>query len=551
MLFGNRVSTSWLKTVTFGFLIIGVVLGVAPWALAADGEAGKSWAVVIGIEKYHHEPPLAFARDDAEAVGARLQEFGYQIFSLYDDQATQQGILDLLHRDLRKVVKPDDQVIIYFSGHGVTYPEEGTNQLGYLMPVEASRERPYHGGVSMQELTGYAKSLPARQVVFIIDSCYSGIAGTQMKTLPPLSEQRLKRLLREPGQYMMVAGSGKQESWEGAEWKHGLFTYYLLEGLGPERLADHNDDQLVTLGELFQYVQPRVEDASQIKGQVQTPELWKLTGNRGELAFVFSGESSPADLVAGVPTYATPKSLEKEIKSKDGAPMVLVPAGKFLMGSNDGDDDEKPQHEVALPALYIDKYEVTTSQYAKFLQASGGEEPEFWSQVTLASQADRPVVGIRWYDANAYCERYDKRLPTEAEWEKAARGTDGRTYPWGNRQPYLHSANFDRYDESWETDLYSKRLKPVGRFKSGKSPYDAYNMAGNVWEWVSDWYDPNYYKKGPNRNLQGPSKGSFKVLRCGSWDSGARDLRSSNRFRTVTTILQVKNVGFRCAQDTP
>ena len=230
--------------------------------------------------------------------------------------------------------------------------------------------------------------------------------------------------------------------------------------------------------------------------------------------------------------------------------MVLVPAGRFTMGSNDGYDEEKPQHEVELDAFYIDKYEVTTSRYANFFQSTGRKEPRWWLETVLVSQGDRPVVGVTWDDAQAYCKHYDKRLPTEAEWEKAARGSDGRIYPWGKAKPDPNRANFGRYALSWVTDLYTERLKPVGRYESGKSPYGAYDMAGNVREWVGDWYDETYYQNSPTKNPKGPGEGTNHVLRGGSWGNRAVSLRSSDRGGYLPW-LRVSYVGFRCAMTAP
>jgi formylglycine-generating enzyme required for sulfatase activity/pimeloyl-ACP methyl ester carboxylesterase len=239
--------------------------------------------------------------------------------------------------------------------------------------------------------------------------------------------------------------------------------------------------------------------------------------------------------------------VKREITGKDGAPMVHIPAGEFPMGSKNGNDldaDEEPPHSVNLDAFYIDKYEVTTSRYAAFMRESRGEEPEYWSDLNLVSQGDRPVVGVSWYDAYAYCEFYGKRLPTEAEWEKAARGTDGRIYPWGYEHPTEHHANFNKC-----CDFNKYRvLTPVGSLDAGASPYGAQDMAGNVLEWVADWYDENYYKVSPERNPVGASSGQSKVLRGGSWFFDARYLRSSNR-NAAEPSTRYDDVGFRCGQD--
>ena len=233
--------------------------------------------------------------------------------------------------------------------------------------------------------------------------------------------------------------------------------------------------------------------------------------------------------------------------------MVLVPAGAFTMGSpeGEGNTDEHPQHMVDLDAFYIDQYEVTVERYSRFLSHTQRETPKHrGAQMDRSRDAKKPVVGIHWDDAQAYCEWAGKRLPTEAEWEKAARGMDGRKYPWGNSPPDSSRANFDRDASSWRTDLYSKRLKPVGNYEAGKSPYGAYDMAGNVWEWVGDWYDKNYYKNSSKKNPRGPSNGDSRVIRGGSWLNNPVSIRSANRHWLEPTIGN-PTIGVRCAQDAP
>jgi formylglycine-generating enzyme required for sulfatase activity len=254
-----------------------------------------------------------------------------------------------------------------------------------------------------------------------------------------------------------------------------------------------------------------------------------------------SGQSSEAQPV---------EKLSPRITGKDGAPMVLVPAGEFIMGSRDDDkgagNDERPAHSVYLAAFYIDQYEVTTSRYAKFFQDTKRREPDYWSEQVLKQHGQKPVVGVDWNDASAYCAWTGKRLPTEAEWEKAARGTDQRLYPWGNAAPSEQRANFNHCCDFKQYGA----LTDGGSFEQGKSPYGAYDMAGNVWEWVADWYDETYYGKRTLRNPTGPSSGQYRVLRGGSWVTGPGDVRSANRNRGAPTRRNV-SVGFRCAQDVP
>jgi formylglycine-generating enzyme required for sulfatase activity len=223
-------------------------------------------------------------------------------------------------------------------------------------------------------------------------------------------------------------------------------------------------------------------------------------------------------------------------------PMALVPAGKFIMGSPAGAADELPSHRVYVDAFFMDKYEVSVGQYAKFLEATSLEAPPDWDVMNQPQHQKRPVVNIDWADAVIYCKWAGKRLPTEAEWEKAARGTDGRTYPWGNELPTQLHANFGKTE--WNNHA---ALVPVGKLEDGKSPYGIYDMAGNAWEWVSDWYDRDYYQNSPSQNPAGPSSAELKVLRGGSWSNTQDDLRSANP-HIYEPGIRYHNVGIRCAK---
>jgi formylglycine-generating enzyme required for sulfatase activity len=258
--------------------------------------------------------------------------------------------------------------------------------------------------------------------------------------------------------------------------------------------------------------------------------------------------SAPA--VTEKPTVKQGAGPAKTITGKDGVPMVLVPAGEFMMGSRaddqSADDDERPAHRVYLDAYYIDQYEVTTARYAKFFKATNRPQPEYWSANVVSDHGNKPVVGVDWKDATAYCSWAGKRLPTEAEWEKAARGTDQGLYPWGNQPPNEQRANFDHCCDFKDYGV----LTDVGSYEAGKSPYGVYDMAGNVWEWVEDWYDDRYYSKSLERNPTGPSSDKYRVIRGGSWGIGPGDLRSAGRLRH-SPAKRRDYIGFRCAQDIP
>lgn len=230
-------------------------------------------------------------------------------------------------------------------------------------------------------------------------------------------------------------------------------------------------------------------------------------------------------------------------RERDNAPMVLIPAGEFVMGSGAGEPDEQPPHRVYLDAFYIDRYEVTVSRYAKFLSQENPELPFLWHDATKGSNLEKPVIGIDWFDAWEYCQWAGKRLPTEAEWEKAARGTDGRIYPWGNDSPDGARSNFGkRQGKAYE------RLTEVGSYAHGRSLYGVDDLAGNVWEWVADRYHESYYRDSPINNPQGPDSGPLRVLRGGAWNNQVEQLRASNRGGYPPDARR-NDFGFRCARD--
>jgi serine/threonine-protein kinase len=225
--------------------------------------------------------------------------------------------------------------------------------------------------------------------------------------------------------------------------------------------------------------------------------------------------------------------------------MALIPAGEFAMGSDSYNTDEKPAHKIQLDAFYIDKYEVTNALYKTCVDADACLPPENKSSTTRSSYYgnsefdDFPVIYITWDMANTYCNWRGAHLPTEAQWEKAARGTDGRTYPWGeNIDETFANYNFSMGDTT-----------AVGSYESGKSPYGVYDMSGNVWEWVADWYSESYYMDSPLNNPMGPDVGTYRVLRGGSWLNDENVVRAANRGWNQLEYFDHTDFGFRCASD--
>lgn len=256
-------------------------------------------------------------------------------------------------------------------------------------------------------------------------------------------------------------------------------------------------------------------------------------------------ETAPADAAPAL-------RLTLSKSSRDDALMVLIPAGDFFMGNPAGEEvhyDENPCHAVHLNAYWIDCYEVTNRHYRRFIEETGHPapfvdaewaKPYNWINNSYPpGMADYPVVLVSWEDAAAYASWAGKRLPTEAEWEKAARG--GLV-----KKQYSCGDVIDEYKANYYTSIFaSNKLKPVGSFPA--NPYGLYDISGNVWEWCSDWYQNTYYRNSPAADPRGPEEGIYRVFRGGSWINRAEHLRCSERARNVPTHRS-HVVGFRCAR---
>jgi len=227
--------------------------------------------------------------------------------------------------------------------------------------------------------------------------------------------------------------------------------------------------------------------------------------------------------------------------AKPAAEMILIPAGEFIMGSDSWEEDERPLHKVYLEAFEIDRFEVTNEQFEAFVKATGYQtdaekagESSTWRSYYTEGKGNHPVVKVTWNDAVAYCQWAGKRLPTEAEWEKAARGTEGNIYPWGNK-----------WDPTRANTKASgiRGTTAVGSFPDGASPYGVMDMAGNVAEWVADWYQAY-----PGSTYTSPWFGEkFRVIRGGGWFYDETLVRTSSRSAS-SVDLRNDDVGFRCAR---
>ncbi|QPJ65831.1 MAG: formylglycine-generating enzyme family protein [Candidatus Nitrohelix vancouverensis] len=227
--------------------------------------------------------------------------------------------------------------------------------------------------------------------------------------------------------------------------------------------------------------------------------------------------------------------------------MVFFPPGEFMMGSDNvtGKDDEHPKRPVYLDGFYLDQYEVSGKDFEIYLEKYSNEHPTitgWYGRKVKPDMADSPVFGLTWERCQNYCLRNGKRLPTEAEWERAASGLEERLYPWGNEEPSPEHANFGKCCFIMRGSI----LSPVDGYEAGKTPEGVYNLAGNIAEWVYDWYDRNYYKDSPYKNPRGPESGEFHVIRGGAWNSLPVYLRNASRYG-YDDAKDYYGIGCRCA----
>lgn len=233
----------------------------------------------------------------------------------------------------------------------------------------------------------------------------------------------------------------------------------------------------------------------------------------------------------------------------------------------ESEEDEYPRHQVFVDAFYIDVYEITVRAFRQFIEETGYKPNGEWQNTAFRQTEDHPVVEVSWWDAIRYCNwrsRKEKRglcynetsgacdfskngyrLPTEAEWEKAARGTKAFIYPWGNDPPVAGGASKANYSQKTSTTYFY--TAPVDAYAAGKSPFGIYQLAGNVWEWCNDWYDPGYYREHPRKNPTGPARGVDRVLRGGFWFSSSREIRAADRVADKP-VYNNEYCGFRCVR---
>lgn len=280
---------------------------------------------------------------------------------------------------------------------------------------------------------------------------------------------------------------------------------------------------------------------------INIPAQCSSCHNAGKASHVTAQSAMrPKFLRVAAPAVVSQTSLNPPADNEKPGPMVLIPEGAFVMGSDDRLPDEGPAHKVNLKAYWIDVYEVTNEQYKAFIDATDRRSPSHFRNRTFpGGKGDHPVTEVTWYDAEAYCQWAGKRLPTDQEWEKAARSTDGRMFPWGNE----FDSNKANTPQRWVKLKREGDTMPVGSFADGVSPYGLYDMSGNVWEWTASWYTAYPGNTHPTENYGE----QYKTLKGGSWwDCSFYKCGISAPVFNRSFFLRGthnKSFGFRCAKN--
>ncbi|MGB0909893.1 MAG: SUMF1/EgtB/PvdO family nonheme iron enzyme, partial [Nitrospirales bacterium] len=574
-------------------------------------EIGSVWGVFVGVSTYQNTGlTLEYADDDARAFHdfydkhfqGRVPADQFQV--LVNEQVSRSNFLQTVGEVLRRA-QPEDLVVLFLAMHGLL---DASGQDLYFLTHEADPNLPEAQGISRHDLLRQIDRSKARKIILLLDACHTGAFASSQTMLARRSAGAtdINRLLGAMGQAqdgvaVMSSSTAAEFSQEGQQFcgGHGAFTCALLTGL--EGKADTNHNGLVELRELFDHTYRMVKASTKSH---QHPSIEGRYDNRLPLAEATGAVSEPKSLpvekiqesLTQETTQDSPKSNEplQEVRarplqipvplapssSRQAAPesMVLIQKGEFWMGSAPEEvcewdsifkvefclpvrnADYAPRHRVALPAFYLDRYEVTNKEFHEFVKAKGydttvgrkgsasalmkttgffsgvtweidaveqatWEQPEGGRSPSSTELPSHPVVQVSWFDADAYCQWASKRLPTEAEWEYAARAGTETDHWWGSDAPNMRRVGnvsdvyaktayglepiFVNYDDGYE------RTAPVGSYDANL--WGIHDMTGNVWEWTADWYDRHYYHENISQNPPGPSSGTDKVKRGGSW----------------------------------
>ena len=500
------------------------------------GSLDNKWAVMVGVEKYDDEQisPLRYTVDDVTALyevltDPNLSGFNKENVKLLTDDTdkrpTKINILESL-LSMIKAADENDTIFFYFSGHGIE-----TDGESYLLPTDTSINLLMDTAVPLKRIDQMFAESKAKVQVIMLDACHSGVRRDKSalnRQSPAFAREIKEKMIQAEGRVILSSCDVDQSSFEYPEKEHGVYTYFMLQALNGK--ADKDEDGFVTVSEAHNSVYKDVNNWAFHNNKDQKPR--KKENISGQIILTVPGAPGSGSTLT-VTVYVEPSSVQPIIAPIDGAEMILIKGGKFLMGSKPGQgrDNEYPLHPVYLDDYYIDTHEVTNAQYKLFCEVTGHPQPKFWDDAQF-NQPNQPVVGVSWHDANAYARWVGRRLPTEAEWEKAARGDDFRKYPWG---------------DEWDGNKIVSTLTPIEEYTSGKSFYGILGMAGNAAEWVADWYE-SYYRTNSEpdwQNPTGPKSGMWRVFRGGSWVHNDEQSTQCARRDGVFPNFKFNDVGFR------
>jgi formylglycine-generating enzyme required for sulfatase activity len=450
-------------------------------------------------------------------------------------------------------VEPSDNdvVMVYYSGHGFI-----DDQNRHFLAFEEGDI------IARTDIISRLKEINCRLQILITDCCSNLVSLPTPVTASPRSigEKQDKKYYRDlfidhTGLLDVTAASEGEYAW-GNSTLGGYFTSSLFSSLK----GDGNSFR--TWSDVIRDAKDGIERKFQ-ETQFSTTDIRRLQSKniKGQNPKTYSFPKAVKAEMVTVSTPPKPDPPKLPPKPSGESPMVMIPAGEFDMGIDRSEiseltnwskgydqsataswfEDETPRHKVYLGAYYIDVYEVTNEMYAKFIKATDRKPPKYMND-PMYNDPQQPVVGVTYEDAKAYCDWTEKRLPTEAEWEKASRGGFvGKKFSWGDEA----SHDYANYAGTVGSDIWGG-TSPVGKF--APNGYGLYDMAGNVFEWCADWYEKDYYSKSPKDNPTGPISGKTRVVRGGGFGYTANFLRASDRFGSYFPSNAYPFVGFRCAK---
>lgn len=540
--------------------------------LASLTQASETWVIAAGVEQYDDPgiSALQYAATDARAVAEAFRAAGVpeKNVELYVNGAaerlwlpTRANLLRALQR-ARTRATGDDTLVFLFAGHGIEQ-----NGQAYLLTVDTNRELLNDTALSMDLVDKALSGFEGGHVLFLIDACRNDPDAGRGQRDCPLTDglaRGLRPKLAERGQSarpaaLLLACDVGQRAWEMPDEGHGAFTYWLLEGLRTAGQAGG-----VRVSALAEYVEQQVSGWARRARREQTPRFNNPSGRDFTLPCPAPAKpapppqprpaqpqptpepAAPANWEQGVPPTGPPPAgwpdylqwppatnpeLRFRVHPQDGMPQVLVPAGEFGMGSATGSGE--PQRQVFVSAFWMDLHEVTVGQYKLFCADSGcALKPNF-------NQDDRhPVVQVNWYEANGYAAWAGRSLPTEAQWEKAARAGTATRYPWGDL-PNRKLANLR------EAGLGTTAA--VGSFPP--NGFGLHDMVGNVMEWCRDWFAEDWYAHMPERDPVNTTPTALRAVRGRHWGSKFADFQPSGRWGTEPDYGSHGFYGFRCVSE--